>query len=240
MTESLLILYEDSHCLAVVKHAGLLTQGIPGRESTLEEAVRRHLRPDDPASAYIATVHRLDRPVSGVVVWAKTPKAARRLAAQFADRQAVKEYWAVVEETPGASEPSLDAAGAWDDWVTPPDASGVARAVAPRAPGARRAVTRYQCDRAGRLPPGTAWLRLWPETGRTHQLRAQAAARGAPILGDSTYGSTRPFAPGIALHARALTIEHPILRRAICLVAPLPDAWSEQGIRLPETPVARP
>ncbi len=198
MTKSLLILYEDSHCLAVVKPAGLLTQGMPGRESTLEEAVRRHLHPDDPAAAYVGTVHRLDRPASGVVVWAKTPKAARRLAAQFADRQAVKEYWAVVEDAPGASASGLDAAGTWDDWLTPPDASGVARAVAPRAPGARRAVTRYRRDRAGRLPPGTAWLRLWPETGRTHQLRAQAAARGRRSSGTASMarpGRSRPASP---------------------------------------------
>src|SRR5215217_432331 len=106
------LLFEDAHCLAVAKPAGLLTQGRPGGEPTLEDAVRRHLDPGDPWSAYLGTVHRLDRPVSGVVLWAKTPRSARRLAAGFAAREAVKEYWAIVEEA--AAGPALE--GTWDDW----------------------------------------------------------------------------------------------------------------------------
>jgi len=86
-----------------------------------------------------------------------------------------------------------------------------------------------------RLPAGTSWLCLWPETGRTHQLRAQAACRGRPILGDATYGATRPFPRGIALHARALTVRHPILRTTLTWVAPLPAAWETAGIALPES-----
>ena len=99
MTEPLVVLFEDPHCLAVVKPAGLLTQGTAAGEPTLEAEVRRYLNPGAPGAPYLGTVHRLDRPVSGVVVWAKTPKAARRLAGQFARRTARKEYWAIVEET---------------------------------------------------------------------------------------------------------------------------------------------
>src|SRR4051812_22543712 len=100
MSESLVVLYEDAHLLAVAKPAGVLTQGTTRGEPTLEAAVRRHVCPSDPASAYVGTVHRLDRPVSGVMLWAKTPKAARRLSEQFAGREARKHYWAIVEGHP--------------------------------------------------------------------------------------------------------------------------------------------
>jgi 23S rRNA pseudouridine1911/1915/1917 synthase len=219
------ILFEDPHCLAVAKPAGLLTQGRASGEPTLEAEVRRHLRPDDPGSAYVGTVHRLDRPVSGVVLFAKTPKAARRLAAQFAGREARKEYWAVVAGRPPATE------GTWDDWLCLDDTGlGVAQVCRPGTPRARRAVTRYRQGVAGRVPDGTTWLRLWPETGRTHQLRVQSAARGLPILGDRAYGSSAPFPRGIALHARALTVRHPVLGRPIAFEAPVPGAWAEAGV----------
>ena len=224
MTGPLSVLWEDPHGLAVDKPAGLLTQGPAPGEITLESLVRRHLRPDDPASAYVGTVHRLDRPVSGVVLWAKTPKASRRWAEQFARRQARKEYWAIVE---GDAARRLGTSGTWDDRLSPPDASGRARVVEAGGPGrAARGVTRFEVGRGRATPLGFSWLKLRPETGRTHQLRAQAAARGLPIVGDSTYGSTIAFPGGIALHARSLTVEHPILRRPVSLEAPLPGPWA--------------
>lgn len=220
--EPLAILRDDPHLIAVVKPAGVLTQGFAGGEPTLEDLVRRHLRPDDPASIDLGTVHRLDRPVSGVVVWAKTPRAARRLAAQFAGREVAKEYWGVVE-----GEGSLDEI--WDDWLGPVDASGVARVVAEGSPGARRAITRVQLL-AGIAPPGLSLVKLEPETGRTHQLRAQASSRGRPIVGDSVYGSPRAFPSGIALHARAIRFKHPASRQDVRFVADVPRAWSESEI----------
>jgi 23S rRNA pseudouridine1911/1915/1917 synthase len=99
-------------------------------------------------------------------------------------------------------------------------------------------VTRFGRDReaAGpgpvRVPEGLVWLRLWPETGRTHQLRAQAARRGLPVWGDAAYGAARAFAPGVALHARSLTFRHPALGRELTVVAPLPEAWARQGAAL--------
>ncbi len=221
--ESLAILWDDPHLIAVVKPAGLLTQGVVGGEATLEDAVRLHLRPDDPGAVYLGTVHRLDRPVSGVVVWARTPRSARRLADQFARRRVTKEYWAAVEG-------GVAAEGRWDDWLGPVDAAGLARAVAEGTAGARRASTRVRPILGGDVPEGTTLLALGPETGRTHQLRAQAMARCRPIVGDVPYGSTRPFPVGIALHARGLEFVHPASREAVRLVAPLPRAWAEAGI----------
>ncbi len=219
------ILFEDEHVLAVCKPAGLLTQAAPGRGPTLEDAVRTYLSPPAPRAIYLGTVHRLDRPVSGVIVWAKNPKAARRLSREFETRRASKEYWAVVEST--GSTPDE---GRWEDWLSPhSNAAGVVTLLGPEDPSARRAVTRWQrgsprLERAA----GLAWLRLWPETGRTHQLRAQCAFHGMPIVGDAAYGATTPFPrpPGIALHARTLSVRHPALGTPLELIAPLPDEWS--------------
>lgn len=233
MAEPLVVLYEDPHCLAVVKPAGVLTQGTADGEATLETAVRRHLCPDRPESVYLGTVHRLDRPVSGVVLWAKTPKAARRLAGQFARREARKEYWAIVEHDPA----TLPVEGLWEDGLLDAGPEGVARVVDPEVPGARRAITRFRGGTPRRLPPESAWLQLRPETGRTHQLRAQAAFRGMPIVGDSAYGAARPFSPGIALHARSLEVRHPVSRRLLTWTAPLPPSWAARGFLIePEPP----
>jgi 23S rRNA pseudouridine1911/1915/1917 synthase len=226
MIERLEVLFEDAHLLAVVKPAGLLMQGIKKGEPTLEDLARKHVAPASPERVFLGTVHRLDRPVSGVALWAKTPKAARRLSAAFAARQNLKEYWAVVEctEHPAARD------GVWEDWLVPStDDSGRVRPLSPDHPAARHAVTRFRVESAG-TPAGSAWLRLWPETGRTHQLRVQAALRGLPIWGDSRYGGLQPFPKGIALHARAVSVPHPVLRTQVDFLAPLPEAWSAQGI----------
>ena len=223
MLTPLVILWEDPHGLATCKPAGLLTQaGADPDEPTLERLVRLHLRPGDPASAYVGTVHRLDRPVSGVVLWAKTPKAARRWSDQFARREARKEYWAVVEGDAGP----FAGTGLLDDWIGHPDRQGRAPVGDPNAPKAARAVTRVEVVADAAVPNGCTRLSLWPETGRTHQLRAQLAARGRPIAGDATYGAVRPFPEGIALHGRSLTVAHPVRREPMTWIAPVPAAWS--------------
>jgi 23S rRNA pseudouridine1911/1915/1917 synthase len=242
------ILFEDNHCLALAKPPGQFTQGTwaPEGELTLDTAARRHLDPDGPSSVYLGIVHRLDRPTSGVLIWAKTPKAARRLSSQFRGRKVVKEYWAIVETARGgpagerdvSTERSAnDVAGEliWRDWLMRAHATGTARVVDEGTRGAREAVTPLRFAAAIALPPGCAWLRLWPETGRTHQLRIQAARRGMPVLGDEAYGSTLPAAPlrGIALHARSLWLRHPISGTELTLVAPLPAEWAARGIVLP-------
>jgi 23S rRNA pseudouridine1911/1915/1917 synthase len=239
MGRVLSVLFEDEHCLGIVKAADQFVQGTwaPPGEQTLEQEVRSYLGPADPAAVYVGIVHRLDRPVSGALIWAKTAKAARRLSAQFERRQVRKEYWAITEvhEQPQMRSPGRNPGvgegdeGSWTDWLTPPGVPGVARVVEPGTSGARLAVTRFRREQSSSLQPELVWLRLWPETGRTHQLRVQAAARGWPILGDATYGALQPFAPGIALHARQLRLRHPILGTPLELVAPLPLAWDRFG-----------
>src|SRR6516225_6182574 len=113
MTYSLHILFEDNHCIAAAKPAGLLTQGVPKGIPTLEAMVKAHLKEKHhkPGNVYLGVPHRLDRPVSGVVLFARNSKVAQRLAAQFRDRQVTKIYWGVVE---GAIEPTE---GVWEDWL---------------------------------------------------------------------------------------------------------------------------
>ena len=217
----------------MVKPAGQFTQGkwAPPGEMTLEEAIRRYLGPDDPGAVYLGIVHRLDRPTSGVLIWAKTPRAARRLSAQFERRRVVKEYWALVDTGPDRVSGGDET---WCDWLTRPGRTGLVRPAPPETPGARPAVTRMRREAAGKVPAGTDWLRLWPETGRTHQLRAQSRRAGSPIVGDTEYGSKTPFGPhAIALHARSLEIRHPTLQTPMTLVAPIPPAWGRFGFDPP-------
>ena len=233
LVDLLNILWEDPHGLAVNKQAGLLTQpSEAGSDApTLEGLIRRYLCPEAPASVYLGTVHRLDRPVSGVILWAKTSKAARRWADQFAKRQAQKTYWAIVATATIADElTSGRPAEVWTDWLTAPDRAGQAQVVPTGTKGAVEAITAIEWGPEF-IPsvghPQCRWVQMRPRTGRTHQLRAQAAARGCPIVGDSTYGSRVPFDPGIALHAWRLRINHPIRHEPLTIEAGLPAAWND-------------
>jgi 23S rRNA pseudouridine1911/1915/1917 synthase len=229
MSPPLVILFEDNHCLAAAKPAPLLTQGPPGIP-TLEGLAKAYVkdRYGKAGNVYLGIPHRLDRPVSGVVLFARNTKAARRLAEQFQRRQVAKTYWAVVEGTVQPEE------GSWDDWLLKlPEEARAVRTEA-NTPGARRAVLRYRRLETG--PAGTL-LALQPETGRMHQIRLQAASRGWPILGDVAYGAHQPFGmPAatprdrvIALHARSLTFLHPIRYEPVMVTAPLPESWHELG-----------
>ncbi len=227
MSEELNVLFEDNHCLAVAKPAPLLTQGPPGVPS-LEALARAYLKAKyhKPGHVYLGIPHRLDRPVSGVVLFARQTVSAQRLAAQFQNRRVTKVYWAAVE---GHVEP---AEGDWHDWLLKVASEARTECVAPETPGARPATLSYR-----RLQTGPDWslLELRPQTGRMHQLRVQAATRGHPVCGDVLYGSTRSFGPTaelprdrvIALHARSLTFLHPVRFEPITVTAPLPPAWAE-------------
>lgn len=229
MTDPLVVLYEDNHCLAVAKPAALLTQGVPPGIPTLEAMVKAYLkeRYHKAGNVYLGIPHRLDRPVSGVVVFARNTKAARRLAEQFQQRQVRKIYWAAVE---GDVQPDE---ATWEDWLLKVQDESRAERVTAETAGARHAQSRYR--RLQSLPEGTL-LEIEPETGRMHQIRVQAAGRGWPIWGDTLYGARLPFGPlaelprdrAIALHARSLTFLHPIRYEPLTVTAALPASW--QGI----------
>jgi 23S rRNA pseudouridine1911/1915/1917 synthase len=216
------ILYEDNHLLALVKPAGLATMGVAaGRPSLLMHA-RQYLktRYAKPGNVYLGVVSRLDEPVSGVVLFARTSKAAARLSEQFRSRSVEKTYWAIVE---GRVEPP---AGQWIDFLAKDERRQRMKRVGQNSAAAREARLAYRVLK--RLPEGT-WVEVLPETGRKHQIRVQFASRGFPILGDRKYQGTRPFLVGIALHARRLAFDHPVSKDRIELAAPVSEAWRHIG-----------
>lgn len=226
----LTVLYEDNHCLAVAKPGALLTQGVPPGIVTLEGLVKSYLkeRYHKPGNVYLGIPHRLDRPVSGVVVFARNTKAARRLAEQFQSRQVRKVYWALVERSDRGDVPPAE--GEWEDWLLKVKEEARTECVTAQTPGARQAVLRFR--RLGEWAEGAA-LEIEPLTGRMHQIRVQTARRGWPIRGDQLYGARLSFGPPaelprerlIALHARSLTFLHPIRYEPITVLAPPPADW---------------
>jgi 23S rRNA pseudouridine1911/1915/1917 synthase len=212
------ILYEDNHCLAINKPAGCLSTHYEGKEETLDRAVKAYLKEkyNKPGNVFLGVVHRLDRLVSGVLLFARTSKAAARLAQQFREGSIEKVYWAVVEGEWGPL------AGSLEDWLRKDEQAGRVEVVEPRSEGARQALLHFQ-RRA--VYNGLSWLELRPQTGRTHQLRVQLAHRSCPIYGDARYGGVHTFGKAVALHARSLTFLHPIRYEPITLTAEVPRPW---------------
>ena len=230
------ILYEDNACLVVAKPPGLLTQAPLGIDS-LEFRIKRFLkeRGNKPGGVYLGVPHRLDRPVSGVIVFAKNVRAARRISEQFEGRLVEKRYWALV-----GGEVSPDE-GTWTDQLKKIEGEPRSVVVDHTDPAGKLAILHYRVlqfvARDSIAGPATqspaTLLEIDLETGRTHQIRVQAASRGHPLLGDELYGSRLPFGPWnpderqrlIALHARSLRFRLPRAEEYITCVAPLPEMW---------------
>ena len=214
------VLLEDGPILAINKPAGLLTQAPPGVPS-LEAEVKAWLkeRHDKPGNVYLGIPHRLDRGVSGVIVFTRNSKAAARMAEQFEQRSVRKVYWAVVEGIPDPASAELT------DWILKLPEQSRAEIVPAVTPGARGCRLSY---RVLATRENTSLVEIEPHTGRMHQIRVQLASRGWPVLGDTQYGSTRsPFLEEqrIALHAHSLTFQHPVRYDPLTVTAPLPDDW---------------
>jgi RluA family pseudouridine synthase len=219
------ILLDDGPLLAVNKPAGLLTQAPLGIDS-LEFRVKQFYRHREgkAGNIYLGVPHRLDRPVSGVIVFARHVRAARRISEQFERRQVEKTYWALVT---GEVEP---AAGTWTDQLRKIQNEPRTIVVDAADPEGRSAILHYRVlDRRAE----STWLEIRLETGRTHQIRVQTSTRGHAVLGDRLYGSAVDFGPPtedgreqvIALHARSLTLDHPMRRERLTIIAPLPERW---------------
>jgi 23S rRNA pseudouridine1911/1915/1917 synthase len=231
VADPLTVLFEDNHCVAVAKPAPLLTQGVPRGVPTLEAMVKAYLKEKyhKAGNVYLGIPHRLDRPVSGVVLFARNTKAARRLAEQFQRHQVRKLYRAVVDGEVVPDE------GTWEDWLRKRAEEARSEPSGPDDPLARHAVLSYRRLGGG---PGWSLLEVEPRTGRMHQIRVQAAARGWPVRGDALYGSRQPFGPPaelprdrvIALHGHSLTFLHPIRYEPVTVTAPLPEIWREYSL----------
>ncbi len=221
------ILWESGPCLVVNKPGGLLTQAPPGIDS-MELRLRRFLmrREKRTGNIYLATCHRLDRPVAGLIVFVRNVRAAQRLSKQFENRTVLKTYWAVVE-----GNVSLPA-GTWTDFMRKIPGEPRSEIVAANHPDAQWAKLNYSVLSA---TAANSVLQIELETGRTHQIRLQAASRGYPIQGDALYGAKLPFGPQaddlrlrwIALIARRLQFVHPISQEVVDLIAPPLAPWRE-------------
>ncbi|HTN74563.1 MAG TPA: RluA family pseudouridine synthase [Pirellulaceae bacterium] len=219
------ILYEQGPVLAVLKPAGVLTQAPPGIDS-LELRIKRFLkaREEKPGNVYLAVIHRLDRPVSGVMLFCKHVRAARKLSEQFEDRMVKKIYWAYVAGTP--TEP----AGTWTDYLRKIPGEPRSEIVDRAHPEGQLAILHYRTLTSS---DQGSLLEIELETGRTHQIRLQSSAHGHPVWGDALYGSTVTFGPTtdderarvIALHARSIAFRHPMTQEPVALTAPLPAYW---------------
>lgn len=225
--EALDILYEDNHCLALNKPAGWPTTHFDGTDETVDRLAKSYLKEkyQKPGNVFLGVVHRLDKPVSGALLFARTSKAAARLSEQFREGVVEKVYWAVVEEQvkPRDSYPwAVNDSGSLEDWLKKDEPNTRVEVVTRDMPGARFA--RLLFTVRGRHE-GLTWLELRPHTGRKHQLRVQLASRGSPIYGDVRYGSDHTFGHAIALHARSLTFLHPTTKEPITVKADVPKLW---------------
>ena len=211
------VLYEDNHVIIVSKRAGEIVQGDKTGDVPLLETVKKYVaeRYNKPGNVFLGLVHRLDRPVSGVVLFARTSKALSRLSELFRTRALRKVYWAIVANEPVQPEGSLT------HWLTRNEKTNTARAYDREVPGSKKAVLDYKVvARSDRY-----WLlQIELHTGRHHQIRCQLAKMGCPIKGDLKYGAPRSNPDGsISLHARLLEFEHPVSHIPISVTAPVPD-----------------
>lgn len=213
------VLFEDNHLLVVNKPAHLPTMGVAEERPSLLREAKTYIKKkfEKPGNVYLGIVSRLDAPVTGIVLMARTSKAAARLTRQFRERSVEKRYWAVVE---GRVDPPADRCV---DWLRKDERHRHVRVCRPGNPEGKEAILEYQTlQQLGRL----SLLEIQLLTGRKHQIRVQLAQRDYPILGDRKYGSRRDFPSGIALHARRLRFEHPVRHEPIEITASLPAAWS--------------
>jgi 23S rRNA pseudouridine1911/1915/1917 synthase len=248
------VLYEDNHLLAVNKQAMLPTMGVADERESLLSVAKDYIRKkyNKPGNVYLGIVSRLDAPVTGVVLLARTSKAAGRLSEQFRERDVEKLYWAVVE---GHIEPRT---GRLIDFLRKDERHRRMHIAGPNTLGAQQAELRYHVlgmdketgrpadkekqldDQTPGLPSSlspplpvslsshlgpVSLLEVRPLTGRKHQIRVQLSHAGFPIVGDRKYGSQQPFLTGIALHSRRLVVRHPVSKMHIEIEAAPPRSW---------------
>lgn len=216
------ILLEDGPVFVVNKPSGLMTDTPPRGGDALVTRVKQYLTEKyaKPGNVYLGIPHRLDKPVSGAIVFSRNSKCAARLSEQFAERTVKKTYWAVLKERPE------QAAGLLQDWMKKHPTEACAVAGEPDDPATKEAKLNYEV-----LPTdydGYAICQIELITGRMHQIRWQLASRGYPVVGDELYGGeVLENHSGILLHARELTFLHPIRYDEVTVTAPLPDWWPE-------------
>lgn len=216
------VLYEDNHLLAVAKPAGLATIGVAEHQPSLAKLVKKYLKGkyQKPGNVYLGVTSRLDAAVSGVILFARTSKAAARLMTQFHDHHVEKTYLAAVE---GVIEPP---SATLVDWVTKNEQQQRMEVVRQNFSGAKEARLSY---RRLATTENTSLLEVRLETGRKHQIRLQLSSRSHAVVGDQKYGAERKFPVGIALHSARLVVEHPTQHTLLTIACPPPRTWRGLG-----------
>ena len=217
------VVYEDNHIIIVSKHSGEIVQGDKTGDRTLADDVKAYIKEKyaKPGNVFLGVAHRLDRPVWGLVVFAKTSKALARLNDMFRNGEVKKTYWAITRNTPAETEATLT------DWLVRNEKQNKSYAYDHEVPRAKKAMLHYQL--IGRSD-NYSLLKVNLMTGRHHQIRCQLAHAGCPIKGDLKYGAKRSNPDGsISLLARKVEFVHPVSKQPICVVSPLPSdrLWHE-------------
>lgn len=216
-SKNLQILYEDNHLIILNKRVGDIVQGDKTGDIPLSEIVKKYLaeKYNKPGAAFLGVVHRIDRPTSGIVIFAKTSKALSRLNKMLVDKTIQKTYWAVVQDRVELTENTLV------NYLRKNEKNNKASVYDTETEGTKKAVLHYKVIRY--LDKYTL-LEIDLETGRHHQIRSQLAHLGHPVKGDVKYGFKRPNADaGIHLHARRLSLVHPVSKELLEIEAPLPE-----------------
>ncbi len=232
-----IILYEDNHVIAVQKPHGMLVQADETGDSTLINEVRYFLkqREDKPGNVFLGLIHRLDRPVGGVVVFGKTSKGAGRLSDQFRTHSVEKVYWAIVEKGVGGRVLGVGEKGIIKQWLVKDEEKNVTKAFDHEVPGSQSAETAWSILKV--FDDGRTLIELRPKTGRSHQLRVAMASMGHPIVGDMKYGADRAIqlpsgSTALALMARSLSFDQPVTKERITAVAePELDVFINPSLR---------
>ena len=217
------ILYEDNHIIVVSKTSGEIVQGDKTGDKTLCDSVKEYIKEkySKPGNVFLGIAHRLDRPVSGIVIFAKTSKALSRLNNMFRDGEVHKLYWAITQNMPQKEEDTLT------HWIVRNEKQNKSYAYDREKPGSKKAMLHYKVISS---TDNYTLLAVNLMTGRHHQIRCQLSAIGCPIKGDLKYGSRRSNNDGsISLHARKVEFVHPVSKQPMCIEAPVPDdrLWRE-------------
>lgn len=211
------IVYEDNHIIVVNKHSGEIVQGDKTGDKPLVETVKEYLKEKyaKPGNVFLGIPHRLDRPVSGLVIFAKTSKALSRLSTMFRDGEVHKTYWAITKNTPVPSEGTLT------HWLTRNEKQNKSYAYDHEVPNAKKAILKYKTLTRSQ---NYTLLEINLLTGRHHQIRCQLGHIGCSIKGDLKYGAQRSNADGsISLLSRHVDFIHPVSKEHISLTSPLPE-----------------
>ena len=217
------VVYEDNHIIVVSKTSGEIVQGDKTGDKTLCDSVKEYIKEKyaKPGNVFLGIAHRLDRPVSGIVIFAKTSKALSRLNNMFRDGEVHKLYWAITQNMPQKEEDTLT------HWIVRNEKQNKSYAYDREKPGSKKAMLHYKVISS---TDNYTLLAVNLMTGRHHQIRCQLSAIGCPIKGDLKYGSRRSNNDGsISLHARKVEFVHPVSKQPMCIEAPVPDdrLWRE-------------